>query len=343
MLTLADAIRIYAGRRHFDGPQGDSPERSLAALSTQVGGIPLARITPSQILTFLNTLNVSPITWEKKYHLLRRFFDFWVGRGEIGALPMPPKRKPSPRVFIPYIYTRTEIRTLLKSVRASQKGAWCSIDAETLRSFLIFLYGTGAMINEAVRLLLKDVDLEKGEIVIRGKQGNCPRILPIGEDLGKVLARYLAARCEKKTDSPQFFLDKKGEALNLNTLSTTFKRLRRVSGIRRQDGARYQPRMHDLRPTFAVHRITGWMRHDADLNRMLPALATYMGQTGLWSSDRYLSLTPDRFRSQLTKLSPERKRKRRWRDDPELMKFLVELTQFKELPVLEAQSKSDHA
>ncbi len=293
-------------------------------MRTQVGDIPLERITGQQILTFLNSLNVSPITWEKKYHLLRRFFDFWVGRGEIGALPMPPKRKPSPRVFIPYIYTRTEIRTLLKSVRASQKGAWCSIDAETLRSFLIFLYGTGTMINEAVRLLLKDVDLEKREIIIRGKQGNCPRTLPIGEDLGKVLARYLAARRGKKTGSPQFFLNKQGEALNPNTLSTTFKRLRRVSGIRRQDGARYQPRMHDLRPTFAVHRMTAWFKHGADLNRMIPALAAYMGQCDLGSTERYLALTPERFRRQLNTLSPKRGKKR-WRDDAELMRFLDSL------------------
>ena len=61
-----------------------------------------------------------------------------------------------------------------------------------------------------------------------------------------------------------------------------------------------------------------------DLNRMLPALAAYIGQVGLGSTERTLSLTPERFRKQLVRLSPQR-RKKRWRDDPALMKFLAEL------------------
>ncbi len=41
----------------------------------------------------------------------------------------------------------------------------------------------------------------------------------------------------------------------------------------RHDGARYQPRLHDLRHTFAVHRLTAWIKRGADLNRMIPALS----------------------------------------------------------------------
>jgi hypothetical protein len=43
------------------------------------------------------------------------------------------------------------------------------------------------------------------------------------------------------------------------------------------NGARYQPQMHDLTHTFAVHRLTAWIKRDADLNRMLPALSAYIG------------------------------------------------------------------
>lgn len=62
----------------------------------------------------------------------------------------------------------------------------------------------------------------------------------------------------------------------------------------------------------------------ADLNRMIPALSAYMGQVGLGSTDRYLCLTPERFRAQLDKLSP-RRGKKRWRNNPALIKFLTEL------------------
>src|ERR1700723_3595589 len=62
----------------------------------------------------------------------------------------------------------------------------------------------------------------------------------------------------------------------------------------------------------------------ADLNRMIPALSAYIGQVGLGSTDRSLSLTPERFRTQLDKLSP-RRGKKRWRENPALIGFLAEL------------------
>jgi hypothetical protein len=60
-------------------------------------------------------------------------------------------------------------------------------------------------------------------------------------------------------------------------------------------------------------------------NRLIPALSAYMGQCGLGSSERYLKLTPERYRNQLVTLSPQHPSRRRWRDDPALMKFLSEL------------------
>jgi hypothetical protein len=50
--------------------------------------------------------------------------------------------------------------------------------------------------------------------------------------------------------------------------------------------------------------------HHAELNRMLPALAGYMGQMGVGSTERYLSLTPERLQTQLDELSPMRRKKR---------------------------------
>jgi hypothetical protein len=54
---------------------------------------------------------------------------------------------------------------------------------------------------------------------------------------------------------------------------------------------------------------------------MIAALSAYMGQHDLGAAERYLRLTPERFRAQLDKLSPKRSSKR-WRDDAALMKFL---------------------
>jgi integrase/recombinase XerD len=150
------------------------------------------------------------------------------------------------------------------------------------------------------------------------------RRIPIGPDLHKRLRQYVDSASQKQSQSKNFFANRDGSTIKDRILSKSFERLRRLAGIARNDGAVYQPRLYDLRATFAVHRLTAWFKQGADLNRMLPALSAYLGQVGLGSTERYLSMTPERFRKQLLKLSPQR-RKRRWRDNPALMKFLAEL------------------
>jgi integrase len=69
--------------------------------------------------------------------------------------------------------------------------------------------------------------------------------------------------------------------------------LRRIACVERRDDSYFQPRLHDLRHTFAVHRLTEWYRQNADLQRMLPALSTYLGHVDLSATQRYLTMTPE--------------------------------------------------
>jgi integrase/recombinase XerD len=56
----------------------------------------------------------------------------------------------------------------------------------------------------------------------------------------------------------------------------------------------------------------------------LPALAAYLGNAGLESTERYLRLTPERFQNALNKLSPTNSFAR-WRNDSRLLEFLTGL------------------
>lgn len=326
-MNLIDAVETYVQRKLSNGLTYRSSAWYLRALSRHVGNISLEHVTAREILTFLDGPKTSPgtSTWMVKYRLLRGFFDYWLARGEIGALPMPVKRVTRQRPFVRYIYTHSELRALLNAARECQKEVLCSLDPVTLRNILIFLYGTGALLGEALRLSVEDVDLKKGAVTIRGTRFSRSRTIPICSDLRSVLEKHLASRQQRNSKDSHFFLSRGGIGLNTDNVVRTFRRLRQLAGIRRHDDATYQPRMYDLRHTFAVHRIAGWIKHGADLNSMLPALAVYMGLAGLRSTEVYLSLTPERFRAQLMKLSPRRSKKR-WRDDPELMRFLAQLS-----------------
>jgi integrase/recombinase XerD len=72
-----------------------------------------------------------------------------------------------------------------------------------------------------------------------------------------------------------------------------FRQICERAGIRRGEGARWQPRLHDLRHTFAVHRLTSGYREGADVQTLLSHLCVYLGHTCLAATQVYLSMTPE--------------------------------------------------
>jgi integrase/recombinase XerD len=323
-MRLNEGIDEYIQMKRTNGVSYGWGERSLRSFYNRVGNISLGAIRPPQVLKFLDGSRSQTVTWRQKYFLLQGFFSYCFARNRIAALPMPRLRPAMPCAFVPYIYSRAELQRLLSAVKLTQ-NAKCMIEAKTFRALILFLYATGALVSEALRLRRKDVDLKRKRITIYNSQFDRHREIPIGHDLTEVLRVYCKFKHRGRTATDRnFFLNREGNPLNMTTLDINFRRLRRVAGITRDGGARSQPRLHDLRHTFAVHRLTAWFKNKTDLNRMIPALSVYIGQVGLASAGRYLTLTPERFRTQLELLSPKRGR-RKWRNDPALMKFLDSL------------------
>ena len=323
-MNLTEAKDTYVERKRAMGLDYSATAKTLKAFVEPIGSLSLERVTAREVLAFLDRAKVSSATWEQKYCLLRLFFDYWVARGEIEVLPMPAKRKVQRRQFVPYIYTQTEIRALLQAIPTALSNTRCRYDVHCIRTLLIFLYGTGVRPGEAIQLLVDDLDLRSGRITIRAKFTRPARTIPIGPDLKRLLGEYLRSSQRPQSNS-HLFLSKAGQGLNSDSVHGIFERLRKITGLVRHD-VQLQPRINDLRHTFAVHRIAGWIKHGAHVNRMLPALSVYLGLNGYAAIDRYLTLTPERFRTQLAKLSPHPLRgKKRWRDDPELMQFLAQL------------------
>ena len=47
---------------------------------------------------------------------------------------------------------------------------------------------------------------------------------------------------------------------------------------------------------MAVHRLVAWYREGADVQRLLPQLATYLGHVDVAATQRYLTMTPELLR-----------------------------------------------
>ena len=323
-MNLSEDIETYVERKRANGTGFDKGHANLISFARQVGNVPLHAITTYDVTRYLDGPLTSTVTWRGKHSLLRHFFEYWACRGYTSVPVMPPARAPVRQTFTPYIYTRTEIRSLIRATRILQGRNAGHIEAHTMQALLIILYGTGALVGQVLQLTRGDVDLTRNVLVLRSTRFGRVRSVPMGPDLKEVVKRHLATQPQGTPRSSPFFAARNGKPLIARTVIAVFKRLRIKAGVHRFDESTYQPRMHDLRATFAVHRITSWIKNGADLNRMLPALSTYMGHVSLTAADRYLVLTPERFRKGLNKLSPQKGRKR-WRDDPALMKFLSEL------------------
>jgi len=324
-MRLLEGVTAYVEARRSFGAAYPDGIPTLDAFYRYAGDIALSSVRERQIAAFLDGPKIAESTWQGKYRMLRSFFLFLLARNVISALPMPPQRPPVEFPFKPYVYSRSEIHRLLSNVRIAQKGSTSKIDARTVRTMILFLYGTGALLSEALALTYDDLDFRRRTITFRSSRMYRSRTIPMCSDLFNVLRRYSVMAHSETTATNQYvFLDKSGETIRSYSMQDTFRRLRRVAGVTRRDGLTSRPRLHDLRHTFAVHRIDAWIKHGADLNRMLPALSVYMGRFGLSSSDRYLTMSPERFRAQLNKLSPQRSKKR-WRDNRVLMKFLAGL------------------
>ena len=48
---------------------------------------------------------------------------------------------------------------------------------------------------------------------------------------------------------------------------------------------------HDLRHSFATHRLVQWYKEGADVQTLLPVLSTYLGHSHLEDTSIYLSMT----------------------------------------------------
>lgn len=82
---------------------------------------------------------------------------------------------------------------------------------------------------------------------------------------------------------------KSGNFVSLHQIFTT---IRKNAGLYFPDRGRHQPRIHDLRHTFAVNVLTNWYKSGKNVQDLLPKLSTYLGHLNVSFTSVYLTKTP---------------------------------------------------
>jgi len=289
-MKLAEAIEIQIARKRSASCRYSEGAYVLRAFSRSIGDVQLEHVTPDAVKLFIGAGRSANVQ-RKRHGVLRSFYEYWAARGEISKPPLPSSVPKVTRMFVPYIYTRAEIEKLLTATPLSQQKCWCTMSAQTFRTLLLFLYGTGLRLGEALRLEYQHLNMAEALLTIEQTKFYKSRLVPIGPYVHRILANHLA---QQKTKKASFvFQSESGHPLKLDTVDGSFQRLRRLAGIVRSDSMTYKPRVHDLRHTFAVHRLITWYEQGKDVQQLLPALSTYLGHVNLSATQQYLTMTPE--------------------------------------------------
>ena len=282
-MKLQDAIDAYVDWRRAHGAKFDAGARLLRRFCRHVGGsVDCGSVSDADVLGFL--AGRGPLTKSRanKYGALAGFYRHAISRGHAARSPLPtPDDEPRmPEPAPPYVFSRDELLRLFGAVEVSRKRP-VQLDANTLRALLLLLYGAGLRLGEAQRLTFDDVDLNDAVLTIRDskffkKPGRsrraeacrCPEE-PCRKAQGSSIAEGARPRPSWRTAT--------GRRWPIATVQDAFAKVLRTAGIR-HDGSdgRRAPCLHSLRHAAAVHRLEAWYRQGADVQRLLPALSTWL-------------------------------------------------------------------
>jgi integrase/recombinase XerD len=192
---------------------------------------------------------------------------------------------------VPHVYSRQDVSRIMTA--ALQLGPPGSLRPVVAASLIGLLYSTGIRIGEALNLTLKDLDLKRRVIEIREGKFRKSRYVPVSPSAARHLTKYLRQRRDAgfSTDSTApVFLNIIGNRHGHPGFVTLFLEVLRSIGLRSPKG-QPGPRIHDLRHTFAVHRLLAWYRQGANLGAKLPLLSTYLGHSTITGTEIYLQAT----------------------------------------------------
>jgi site-specific recombinase XerD len=143
----------------------------------------------------------------------------------------------------------------------------------------LMLYN-GLRNGEVLALQLADVRFSEAQILVRGK-GNKQRLLPLPQDIGDVLQKYLWLERPPTTSAALFVCLKgrsRGTALSPAGLRSLFRYHRRTSETP-------QANPHRFRHTFGADMLRAGMS--------LPALQQLMGHAQIRTTMQYVQLAPE--------------------------------------------------
>jgi site-specific recombinase XerD len=268
-MEVGAAIERYLSAGGLSDASRRSYASDLSRFAEWYGGRPLEEVDVRVLSGYVSELGrarpggkLAPATIARRLAAVRSLLRFALGAGHVPEIPLAPRRGRR----LPEAPKRAEVEEILDA--ADGDGAL----ALRNRALLELIYSAGLRSAEAVGVDLGDVDFEQESVLVRRGKGAKERVVPLGEEAGHWVARYLReARPQlAKGAENALFLSVRGRRLDTSTL----RRLIRNP--------------HRLRHAFATHLLEG----GADL-RVIQEL---LGHSSLSTTQIYSHVDAKRLR-----------------------------------------------
>jgi len=218
--------------------------------------------------------NVIAVVWQALAYAKRH------GAGVEETPPRPQKPVMQLCQRHPRILTAEEFGALLATAR--QLSPLDSYGPATTATMLGLLWATGMRIGEAIALDIND--LRDRLLTVRAGKFGKSRVLPLQVSTVTALDGYLHHPLRQASTAPSAplftFVRRR---LHYEAFRRTFIQVCAAAAITGRT-----PRVHDLRHSFAVHRVADWYAAGRDVNALLPALSTYLGHVSVENTRLYL-------------------------------------------------------
>ena len=287
---LNDDVNRYITLRRTLGYKLVKAGRHLRAFARFAAGRGETHIRTASVLAWIETVSRTPGARARRLTdliLLARFLYAEDPRHEVPRADITPNRKTRP---IPYIYTPDEIARILDAA-----GQLRHQKPNPLRRQLyVMLFGliaaTGMRVSEALALRLDDIR-PNGVLHIRETKFRKSRLVPLHATVVEALERYLEVRRQRAGESEWLFPSVEHREMCPTTVNYTFRCILRRAGIAPERGQ--QPRIHDLRHTFATRVLEQCGAERGAVARHFVALSTYLGHADIRNTYWYLQATPE--------------------------------------------------
>jgi len=229
----------------------------------------------------------------RKLSTLRHFYKYLLLDRIIQEDPTLEIDSPKQWKVLPKSLAASEIDSMLEAAGEAGDSKLSAAMAQRDQTMLEVFYASGMRVSEIINVKLEDLNLELGQILVRGK-GDKERIVPIGKAAQERISAYLADGREvllKGKTSSMLFVRHRGRKL---TRQRVWQMVKEASA----SGRHASP--HMLRHSCATHMV----ENGADLR----TVQTILGHADISTSQIYTHVALDRLKTVYRNFHPRGKR-----------------------------------